>query len=191
MATTEASAAVAPFEAIPTVRLVEHHERELPRWLASMALEHGPIFRVIWNPNHASHPIYLVGPEANRFVLHTGREHFSHDLGWTPLVGEILGHGLLNMDGPEHDRHRKLLNPAFMVAYMTRYLPVMNRVIAERTREWAARDEIDLLEETRKITFDVAAETLVGLHTGAEVDQLRELFYALLYSPDFDPATMT
>src|SRR5690242_224036 len=71
MATTEASAAVAPFEAIPTTRLVANHERELPRWLASMALEHGPIFRVIWNSNHAWHPIYLVGPEANRFVLHT------------------------------------------------------------------------------------------------------------------------
>jgi retinoid hydroxylase len=191
MATTETSAAVAPFAAIPTVHLVDNYERELPRWLARMALEHGPIFRVVWNPNYSWHPVYLVGPEANKFVLHTGREHFSHDLGWTPIVGDILGHGLLNMDGPEHDRHRKMLNPAFTVAYMTRYLPVMNRVIAERTREWAARDEINLLEETRKITFDVAAETLVGLRAGVDVDQLRELFYTLLYSPDYDGAAMT
>src|SRR6188768_1181046 len=41
--------------------------------------------------------VFMAGPEANRFVLHTGREHFSHHQGWTPIIGETLGHGLLNM----------------------------------------------------------------------------------------------
>ena len=64
-------------------------------------------------PHRGEPVVYLVGPEANRFVFLTGREHFSHDLGWTPVVGETLGHGLLNMDPPEHTRHRALMNPAF------------------------------------------------------------------------------
>ncbi|HET8631589.1 MAG TPA: cytochrome P450 [Thermomicrobiales bacterium] len=186
---TASTTTAAPFEAVPTVGIIDGYERELPRWLASLALEHGPLFRVAWRDDFVM--TYLVGPEANRFVLHTGREHFSHDLGWTPIIGEILGKGLLNMDGPEHDRHRKMLNPAFTVAYMARYLPIMQRVIAARTREWAARGEVNLLEETRKITFDVAAEALVGLDGGAEVDRMRELFYSLLYAPDFDSDTMT
>ena len=79
----------------------------------------------------------MVGPEANRFVLLSGREHFSHDLGWTPVIGETFGHGLLNMDPPEHTRHRALMNPAFTATFMAAYLPMMQRVIADRTAAWA------------------------------------------------------
>ncbi|HEX5504562.1 MAG TPA: cytochrome P450 [Thermomicrobiales bacterium] len=186
---TATTATAAPFEAIPTVGIIDDYERELPRWLAGLALEHGPLFRVAWRDDFVM--TYLVGPEANKFVLHTGRQHFSHDLGWSPIIGETLGKGLLTMDGPEHDRHRKMLNPAFTVAYMARYLPIMQRVIAARTREWAERGEVNLLEETRKVTFDVAAEALVGLPPGDEVDRMRQLFYTLLYAPDFDSDAMS
>lgn len=58
----------------------------------------------------------------------------------------------------------------------------MQKIIAERTKDWAERGEVDLYQETRKIAFDVAAEALVGLQTGPEVDHLRHLFFALLNS---------
>lgn len=147
-------------------------------YLLARSHELGPIFRQVWPDG--GQVVYLVGPEANKFVMQSHREHFSHDLGWTPNIGELFGKGLLNMDPPEHDLHRKLMNPAFTIAYMSRYLPVMNRLVAERIADWAQRGEVDLFVETRKITFDVAAETLVGFRTGPEVDQLRELFFAML-----------
>lgn len=87
--------------------------------------------------------------------------------------------GLLNTDDPEHERERKMMNPAF-AAYMNAYLPIMERVIARRTRGWPACDMVDLYQETRKIAFDVAAEALVGFEPGPAVDHLRELFYKLL-----------
>ncbi len=134
--------------------------------------------------------VYLVGPEANKLVLHTHRDCFSHDLGWTPIIGDFLGKGLLNTDDPVHAVHRRMMNPAFTMAYMSRYLPVMQRVIAERTRDWPQRGVVDVYQEARKITFDVAAETLVGFHTGPEVDKLREMFYTVL-AGDFDFAVET
>ncbi len=183
------STAVKSFEEIPVVTLPQGYERVLPSWVAAQALALGPIFRVSY-PWADFAPVYLVGPEANRFVLHTGRDHFSHEAGWTPIIGATLGRGVLNMDGAEHDRDRKMMNPGFTIAYMARYLPIMARVIAARTRDWAARGEVDLFEETRRITFDVAAEALIGLRTGAEVDRMRELFLTLLYQ-DFDPQTLS
>ncbi len=183
-----ASVTTAPFEQIPTVRRNDDAMYDLPAWMARMAQEHGPIFRVAVRPDFQ--PVYLVGPEANRFVLHTGREHFSHDRGWSPIIGPQFGHGILNMDGEEHARHRKMMNPAFTIAYMARYLPIMNEVIAARTADWTARGEVDLYEETRRITFDVAAAALTGLATGPEVDRLRELFLTLLHL-DFDPQRET
>lgn len=155
-------------------------------FIAAASRRLGPIFRRVLRqgPEQAVELVYLVGPEANRMVFHSRRDRFSHDLGWTPIIGESLGHGLLNMDPPEHTRHRLLMNPAFTGAYMATYLPVMERVIAERTSDWPERDDVDLIEESRAIAFDVAAESLVGARTGPEVDRLRDLFYTILHGFD-------
>jgi cytochrome P450 len=167
-----------PFSAIPVAVPPADFSTRRPAALAELARRHGPVFKIGWSPSYAL--THLVGPEANKFVFQTRRDAFSHDLGWTPQIGEIFGKGLLNMDDPEHAVHRRLMNPAFTYASMERYLPVMARIIAERCADWAARDAVDLHAEARKITFDVAAETLVGLPTGPEVDTLRQLFYAII-----------
>ena len=157
---------------------------------AKAAREVGPIFK--WQIRDGYQPgdyVYMVGPEANRFVFHTGREHFSHDLGWTPIIGESFGHGLLNMDDPEHAVHRQMWNPAFARAAMESYLPTMRRVIAEQCRTWVERDEVDVYAEAREITFDIAASALAGFSPGPEVDRLRELFYVLIHG--FEPTRET
>ncbi len=108
-----------------TITTPESYALEMPSFLARMAAAHGPIYKRDWGNGQTT--VYLVGPEANRLVLHTHRDHFSHDLGWTPIVGDILGRGRLNIDDPDHARDRRLMNPAF-AAYMDRYLPIMRRV---------------------------------------------------------------
>jgi cytochrome P450 len=158
---------------------------KLAQRLADAAMAHGPIFKwVIREGWDAGEYVFMVGPEANRFVLHTGREHFSHDQGWTPLIGDTLGKGLLNMDNPEHDRHRKMWNPAFTAAAMETYVPVIQRVIADRTRRWPALGVVDVYAEAREITFDIAAAALGGFTPGPEIDRLRKLFYVILHGFD-------
>jgi len=157
-----------------------------PAILARFAAEHGPIFRrTVPEDMYGSQLIYMVGPEANRFVMHTRRQHFSHDQGWTPLIGEDFGRGLLNMDDPEHAVQRKLWNPAFSQSYISTYLPIMQQVIAARTAAWSERGEVDLYHEARELTFDIAAAALAGLEPGPEIDRVRGLFYELLHN--FDP----
>jgi retinoid hydroxylase len=154
----------------------------MPSEIARVADELGPIFRYVnpYGPDAQRGLVFLVGPEANRFVLHTEREAFSHDLGWTPIIGDVMGHGLLNMDGREWERSRKMWNPAFAQAYMQAYLPLMQRVISERTADWVARGEIDIYDESRAITFTVAATALAGMDRPEQVAHLRELFALLI-----------
>src|SRR6478609_112275 len=125
----------------------------MPTVIAQQAEAHGPIFQrtIVDGPWTGQRFVWLVGPEANRFVFHSHRDHFSHDLGWTPIIGETMGKGLLNMDDPEHAVHRRMWNPAFAAAYMSAYLPLIQRVIADRTRNWPERAEIDLYREAREI----------------------------------------
>ncbi len=167
-------------EDIPCVTLPEDYPSNPGPFLARMYQEHGPIFRT--RTDWWQDVVYLVGPEANRFVLASNRLKFSHREGWGQFFGviETYGDGLLTMDGPEHDQHRRMMNPAFTISYMDRYLPLMNGIIRERTATWLDRGEVDVFEEARKITFDVAAEALVGLQTGPEVDRFREIFFSLI-----------
>lgn len=169
-----------PFHDIPFVEPSDEMAADPARAIAERYARHGAIFRTTTPFGHDL--VYLVGPEANRFVLATERLKFSHRVGWGELLGviEVYGDGLLTMDGQRHDEHRRIMNPAFAIGYMDRYLPLMHRIIRERSAGWAARAEVDIYDEARKITFDVAAEALLGFRTGPEVDQFREIFFALL-----------
>lgn len=168
-----------PFEDIPYVTLPGNYSSNLGPFLANMYERHGPVLRTTYFGKDLA---YLVGPEANRFVMLSNRLKFSYHEGWGGLYGvvDVYGDGLLTMDGAEHRRHRRMMNPAFAISYMDRYLPLMNRIVGQRIASWATRDEIDVYQEARKITFDVAAEALTGLEAGPEVDRFRELFVHLL-----------
>jgi len=64
--------------------------------------QHGPIFR---STSFGSEVVFLIGPEANRFVLVNNRQKFSNYEGWGKMFGtlDMFGRGLLVMDGKEHD----------------------------------------------------------------------------------------
>ena len=168
------------YDELPRIILPEDYPFQPGPFLAEMYAKHGPIMRgtTMWGDD----VVYLVGPEANRFVLSSDRLKFSHHEGWGKAFGVInlLGNGLLTMDGAEHDQHRRMMNPAFAVSYMDKYLPIMNRVIRTRTAKWLAKKEVDIYDEARKITLDVAAEALAGLQIGPDVDQFRDIFLKML-----------
>lgn len=155
---------------------------EMATRVAREAERVGPLFRwpIMGGPQAGAEVIFLIGHEANRMVFNTRREAFSHDLGWTPLIGDVMGQGLLNQDGAAWARSRKMWNPAFTSAYMESYLPLMQRVIAEHTATWGERGQIDLAQEAQQITFHVAATALAGIDRSDEVAHLQKLFYALL-----------
>lgn len=167
------------FEHIPYIELPGNYPMNLGPFLVSMYEQYGPVFRTTYLGKSL---VYLVGPEANRFVLLSDRPKFSYQEGWGRLYGvvDVYGDGLLTMGGVEHERHRRMMNPAFAISYMDRYLPLMNRIICQQITTWATMGEIDVYQEMRKITFDVAAEALIGLKSGREVDRFRELFVRLL-----------
>lgn len=172
------------YNEIPLIQTTSENLEQVGTFYAEMYRQHGPIFRRVLSQSEQE-VVILVGPEANRFVQVSGRHLLSHQLGWGEAFGidRLLGRGLLTMDGAEHNYHRKIMNPAFTLGYMERYLPLMQRVIQRRAARWVESPAIDLLTELRKITFDIAAEALTGLVVEAEIDTFRRLFVGLLSDP--------
>ncbi len=179
---------IRPYEEIPRITMPLDYQYHLGALISEAYEKYGPIFRA----NYFDHMdiVYMVGPQANKLVMVDQRQKFSNFIGWGRIFGvvQMFGRGLLSMDGAEHDQQRKLMNPAFSVSYMKNYLPLMHRIVHEQVDSWVARGEVDIYQETRKLTFQIAAEALTGLKTGAEVDRFRELYMGLLDTPG---ATLT
>lgn len=173
-----------PLREAPVTRLgpMDMMSGEMPNRMAQEAERIGPIFRwpMSGGPDAGFEVVFLIGAEANRMVFNTRREIFSHDKGWTPIIGDLMGRGLLNQDNPAWARSRKMWNPAFTTAYMERYIPLIQRIVAQHTANWAERGQVDVYQEAREITFHVAAGALAGIDRTDEVERLQRLFYALL-----------
>ena len=118
--------------------------------------------------------VFLVGPEANHFVLTGGREHFSHHAGWGPVFGEPPN--MVTLDGEEHAGHRRAAAPAFSLKRMDVYLALIDEVVQEQIAAWGDEDDVDVYEETRSLTFDLAARAFLGVHPGPELRVLRAAF---------------
>ena len=96
----------------------------------------GPVFslRVL----HANN-VFVLGPEANHFVLVSGASNFTwRDGGFGDLI-PLLGDGLLTVDGDWHRRSRRTMLPAFHSERIAGYRETMEREAAARPRELAGR----------------------------------------------------
>jgi len=173
---------VLPYDAIPFVEWPPDYQHHLASLLAQAYQRHGPIFRATYLGQEL---IFLVGPEANRFVLVSNRHKFSNAVGWGSIFTtvKVFGRSVLTMDGAEHAHYRKVMNPAFTINYMDRYVPLMNRVIRKCTQSWPAAGEVDVFKGVRQITFEIAARALTGLEEDDEIECFRTLFLKFFKLP--------
>src|SRR3954470_20712269 len=71
---------------------------------------HGPVFSL--RIFHARH-VFMLGPEANHFVLVSHADHFRWRDGAFGDLIPLLGDGMLTIDGDFHRRSRRIMLPAF------------------------------------------------------------------------------
>ena len=123
--------------------------------LKVMAKHLGRFFQI---PLPGFRPYVVFGPEANRKVLVTERDKVL----WrnTDPVTDLLGRGVLIVDGDEHDQYRKLmeppLHPSRLPDYTARFISHTDRVSAQ----WKDGETVDMLIESRKIALLIIMDTL-------------------------------
>jgi len=123
--------------------------------LKVMAKYMGRFFQI---PLPGFRPYVVFGPEANRKVLVTERDKVL----WrnTDPVTDLLGRGVLIVDGEEHDHYRKLmeppLHPSRLPDYRSRFIFHTDRVSAQ----WKDGETVDMLIESRKIALLIIMDTL-------------------------------
>jgi cytochrome P450 len=132
------------------------HERSVLSALEAIHAEMGNIFQM---PLPGFNPIFLVGPQANRFVAVTARD----DLRWrveTDPVARLLRDGLLVTDGERHDTLRRHLSPPLHRGMLAGYIEVMIRRADQVICAWPDGSIQDMLVEMRKVALNILVETL-------------------------------
>jgi cytochrome P450 len=116
--------------------------------LKVMAKHVGRFFQI---PIPGFRPYVVFGPEANRKVLVTERDKVL----WrnTDPVTDLLDRGVLVVDGEEHDRYRKLMEPSLHPATLPGYTEMIIRHTDQVTAEWRDGGVVDMLVESRKIAL--------------------------------------
>jgi retinoid hydroxylase len=119
--------------------------------------------------------IYLLGPEANRWLLmNEGREV---EVSWPPTVERLLGPGSLsNLHGDEHRARRKLLAPSFSQTEMRAFVGTIEEIARTHLERAAASSKpVVAVDVMRALAFEVAARLVLG-GTDADLPALRRAF---------------
>lgn len=116
----------------------------------------------------------LFGPDANRYLLAENPDNFT----WREAIkGLIVVDGdtaLVVSDGPEHDRRRRLVQPAFATRAIRSYGEVMEEEANRTIDGWRAGDEVDLYDEWRRCIRRIAVRTLFGDTLGDRADEFGD-----------------
>jgi len=93
----------------------------------------------------------------------------------------ILGRqSLLLLDGKEHLRERRLLQPPFHGDRMLAYAPVMRDIAVAAVERWPLGRPFAIHPEMQGITLDVILRTVFGLDEGPAKRDLRSALFELL-----------
>ena len=122
--------------------------------------EFGPIFSMRL---FHSLIVFMLGPEANRFILVTDREKFRWRDGSLGDLVPLIGDGLLTTDGTYHDRAREIMVPAFHRERVAAAAAVMFEEADRGLDALRPGARVDLYDWTRHVAMRVAMRALFGL----------------------------
>ena len=132
--------------------------------------------RIFKSRVYGGREITMLGPEANRFILSSHRDHFewgeAHEIFFNRT---LFGENIFVLDGAAHDRQMQFILPAFHSNAVRGYFDVTYELACAYTQRWAQVGQITAFKELRKLTFEIAARLLLGADTSEQAEYLSEL----------------
>jgi cytochrome P450 len=130
--------------------------------------------------------VYLLGPEANRFIL-ANSQHFVWREAFDALVVIDGEHALIVSDGEDHQRRRRLVTPAFGRRQLDRYADTMRHNVNAAIDTWRPGETVDLYHELRRVIRRSTIEVLFGSRLAADEPELGRLLQHALNAADRPP----
>lgn len=120
--------------------------------------------------------VFLLGPDANKFVLQDNDKNFSAKLGWYPILGKIFTSNLLTRDFEEHRFHRRIMQSAFKKSAMQGYADSLNTNAKTEIANWKELQGFKFYPQVKKLTLDLSATVFLGLALGKDTNKINRAF---------------
>ncbi|WP_345235502.1 cytochrome P450 [Hymenobacter saemangeumensis] len=118
--------------------------------------------------------VYLLGAEANKFVLVEQARSCSSQEGWRFPIGELFHGGLMLRDGEEHKQHRGILQAAFKKEPMRQYLEVMAPIVDRRLAAWGEQTPLRVFPAVKALTLELAGKVFFDLDFSQDLASLSQ-----------------
>lgn len=118
--------------------------------------------------------VYLLGPEANKFLLVEQAKYTSSKEAWERIIAELFPNGLMLMDGERHKKHRSILHEAFKKAPMQGYLEMIKPTIEEDVSLWPVNDTFQFYLRSKGLALKIAGLAFFGLDFDKDLSSINK-----------------
>lgn len=133
----------------------------------------GPVTTVRIAPKWMMPPIIAVtSPQGARDVLTATYPAVDRDFPFMTEQQKLNGGSLLNFSHKEWVGRRRMLQPVFTTARIAELNEQMYDIATDAATSWRDGSEIDLDQESRRITMRVLGRTIMGFEPGSYTDEL-------------------
>jgi cytochrome P450 len=135
----------------------------------------------------------LKHPDHIRDVLLAPATRFRKTHSAFDKLSEVLGDGLVTLDGDDWKRHRRMIQPAFHKSRLADYASVMADEAGNAVDRLSAGSVVDLASEMTALTLRVVTRTLFGHAVGSDSDAVADAmktFHDSIMALDILPAWM-
>jgi enediyne biosynthesis protein E7 len=130
--------------------------------------------------------VHLVNHPAHiEHVLVRHSKNYDKQTRSVARIRATCGRSLLSADGPDWQRHRRLIQPAFRPAQLQRYSSVIGDQIDTSLQHWrnVARSggEIEIVSAMMQLTLRIAARILFGADIAADADVIERALKLIMH----------
>lgn len=142
-------------------------------YMQRRAGEHGLVFKagIIGKPT-----VFMLGPQANEFVLGTHVRDFSWREGYGPAAFALFGGALIMRDDEEYAALKRVILPVFNKDRLAGKLPAIERIVVETLERAATSARVDLYPLFKRLALRVAVQVLLDHDVGRDDAWLVETF---------------
>jgi len=142
------------------------------RFVPHMWRTYGDVFTVRVVPG--GRPLILFTRPEHAKEIFAGDPAVFHAGKGNAILGPIMGeHSLLLQDGPQHQRARALLMPAFNGHALRAYRLMVEEVARDEVAQWTPGEEFRSLDRMNALTLEVILRVVFGVTAEARLAELR------------------
>ncbi|MBA2391703.1 MAG: cytochrome P450 [Ktedonobacteraceae bacterium] len=126
--------------------------------------------------------VLLFRPEHVRYILTENPRNFtSREV--AKNLGQLLGDGLLTIDGETHRLQRRMVQPAFHKKRVEGYADIMVKHTLDMLKNWHEGETIDITRAMQELTLRIVGKCLFNVDLSDGFGDLGSSFNAMISNP--------